>query len=244
MPSIRESSRIRRRGKSWGLCFPGRNAARNDGASPRQWFREMIDREIRDTRFGDESFAETLEALLGDNRKIRCPAEACAQREIIVTGPCAVSECPTCGISILLTDGLRIHEQFEEHKSTNECHSRFRDALEILALMNIHRYLVKTKEGRDAIANTAFVVDGPLAAFGTVAVLARAVHDELRRIQECLRADEVELLVMSGIKTGPFVEHFEELDRAPEPGRRVPAGLLLSSRQQLCSREYRGQQFK
>ena len=50
-----------------------------------------------------------------------------------------------------------------------ECHSRFRDVLEILALMNILRYLVKSKEGRDAIANTAFILDGPLAAFGTIA---------------------------------------------------------------------------
>ena len=212
------------KGEALGTMLPGRNAARRDGAGPRQWFRETIDRELRHVRFGDETFADTLEALLATNREIQCPAADCGQRHILVTGPNAMSECPACRLPILLTDGLRIHEQFDETKPAVECHSRFRDALEILTLMNILRYLVKTREGRDAIANAAFVLDGPLAAFGTIAVLAKAVHDELRRIQECLNAEGIELLVMSGVKSGPFVEHFAELDRAPEPGRRIPAG--------------------
>lgn len=211
------------KGEVRGAMLPGRNAATHDGASPRQWFRETIDRELKDVRFGDESFADTLEALLGADREIRCPAD-CGQAQICLTGPDAMSECPACGLPILLTDGLRIHEQFDETKPAMECHSRFRDALEILALMNILRYLVKTKKGRDAIAETAFVADGPLAAFGTIAVLAKSVRDELRRIQERLDADGISLLVMSGVKTGPFVEHFSELDRAPEPGRRISTG--------------------
>ncbi len=212
------------KGQVLGTMLPGRNAARRDGIGPRQWFRETIDRELRDARFGDECLAETLEALLGSNRKIRCPAVGCSQRQILVTGPDAMSKCPTCNLPILLTDSLRIHEQFDDTKATVECHSRFRDTLEILALMNILRYLVKSKAGREAIANTAFILDGPLAAFGTIAVLARAVHDELRRIQDRLKSERIELLVMSGVKSGPFVEHFAELDRAPEPGRQVSCG--------------------
>ena len=212
------------KGQALGTMLPGRNAARRDGIGPRQWFREKMDKELRDARFGDESFANTLEALLGENRQIKCPAEDCTQRDILATGTNAMLKCPTCKLPILLTDGLRIHEQFEENASTYECHSRFREVLEILTLMNILRYLVKTKKGRDAIANAAFVMDGPLAAFGTVAVLARAVHDELSRIQERLDAEGIELLVMSGVKSGPFVEHFAELDRAPEPDQRIPAG--------------------
>lgn len=209
------------KGKVLGTMLPGRNAARSDGVSPQDWFRKTIDKEIRETQLGDENFAETLSALLGDCRKIKCPAEGCSREDIIVTGPSAVSQCPDCGEPILLTDGLRIHEQFEEHKPAKECHSRFRDTLEILALMNILRYLVKTKQGRDAIANTAFVMDGPLAAFGTIAVLAKAIRDELQSIQESLYEDKIDLLIISGIKTGPFVEHFEQLDRAPEPNHRV-----------------------
>ena len=125
---------------------------------------------------------------------------------------------------MLLSDGLRIHEQFLENRSTDECHSRFRDLIERLALVNSLRYLIKTEEGRTAIANTAFVLDGPLAAFGTIAVLAQAIREEFKRIQDILdnTSGRPSLLVMSGIKSGPFVEHAAELDRAPEPDRRIP----------------------
>ena len=125
----------------------------------------------------------------------------------------------------MLSDGLRIHEQFEENASANECHARFRDALEILALVNSLRYLAKTSNGRNAIRNTAFVMDGPLAAFGTIAVLAKAVREELQRVQKVLDNDDGgELLVMSGVKSGPFVEHAAEIDRAPEPDKRILPG--------------------
>ena len=212
------------KGQVLGAMLPGRNAARKDGVNPRQWFREVIHKQLEEAKFGDESLVETLKALLGNKREIKCPSEKCDQKQIIVSGPDSMSECPACKIPILLTDGLRIHEQFEENKQVVECHSRFRDALEILTLVNILRYLVKSPEGRDAIANTAFVLDGPLAAFGTIAVIARAVRCELNRIQGCLNSDGRELLVMSGVKSGPFVEHFAELDRAPEPNKNIPSG--------------------
>ena len=212
------------KGQVLGTMLPGRNAARHDGIGPRHWFREVIDKEFREAKFGDESFADSLAALLGDDREIKCPAENCIQRRIVISGPNAMPVCPSCKLPILMTDGLRIHEQFEDNQSSEECHARFRDALEIITLVNILRYLVKTKEGIDAIANTAFVLDGPLAAFGTIAVLAASVRKELNRIQTYLDIERVQLLVMSGIKSGPFVEHFAELDRAPEPDLRIPRG--------------------
>ena len=69
-------------------------------------------------------------------------------------------------------------------------------------------------------------MDGPLAAFGTIAVLAAGVRREFTRVRRMLAAEapSSELLVMSGVKSGPFVEHAEELDRAPEPDKRIPPG--------------------
>ena len=123
-----------------------------------------------------------------------------------------------------MADGLRIHTQFLENASAVECHHRVRDALEILALINSLRYLKESDRGLTAIARTAFVMDGPLAAFGTIAVLANAVRKELREIQGTLHKKRpgAKLLVMSGVKTGPFVDHAEELDRAPAPNQRIP----------------------
>ena len=83
---------------------------------PRQWFRETIDKELRDARFGDESFAETLEALLGEQPGDQVPGRVhCAQRQI--SRDWSLTRCRNArpaGMPILLTDGLRIHEQFEE----------------------------------------------------------------------------------------------------------------------------------
>lgn len=213
------------KGETLGTMLPGRNAGKQDGTSPRTWFRQIINSELENANLGGESFAETLHALLQDNRRINnCPYPDCSGRNIQLPGPGELETCPTCGGPVWIADGLRIHEQFVEHQMAGECHSRFRDVLEILALMNALRHLVKTGPGRAAISNTAFVMDGPLAAFGTIAVLAKAVRDELRRIQNVMNEDSSgsNLLVMSGIKSGPFVEHAAEIDRAPEPGQRIP----------------------
>ena len=67
-------------------------------------------------------------------------------------------------------------------------------------------------------------MDGQLAAFGTIAVLARAIRKELQVVQKTLeeRYPDAQLLVMSGVKSGPFVNHAEELDRDPAPNKRIP----------------------
>ena len=212
------------KGETLGTMLPGRNAARKDGASPRTWFRQIINSELENANLGGESFAETLQSLLAKNRQIKCPDPDCSERSVHLPVPGESSICPKCQGPVWLADGLRIHEQFVENEQANECHARFRDALEILALMNALRHLEKTERGRRAIANTAFVMDGPLAAFGTIAVLAKAVREEMQRIQGVLDKDSPgsNLLVMSGIKSGPFVEHTAEIDRAPEPDRRIP----------------------
>ena len=214
-------------GKTLGIMLPGQNAAKRDGTDPRTWFREIINTELERTHFGGESLADTLHHLLEGNRTVRCPNLDCSYR-VSVPKPSEEGRCVECGERILLTDGLRIHEQFIENSSTIECHNRVRDVLEILALINTLRYLIGSERGRAAISNTAFVMDGQLAAFGTIAVLARAVRLELGKIQDRLRRDisGAKLLVMSGVKSGPFVDHVTELDRAPAPGQRIPIGQV------------------
>ena len=212
------------KGETLATMLPGRNAARQNGTSPQVWFREIVNNEIESANLGGESFAETLYALLPDRNVHMCPNPDCNESRLPLPEPGEKRTCPICRGPIWLTDGLRIHEQFVDHLPAKECHARFRSLLEILALINALRYLVATERGRTAIANTAFVMDGPLAAFGTIAVLAKAVREELQRIQSILddQPTKPNLLVMSGIKSGAFVEHAAELDRAPEPDRRIP----------------------
>lgn len=211
-------------GNTLATMVPGRNAEKSDGTSPHAWFRQIVNHEISKAKLGGETFAETLYALLPE-RDAKCPSGSCKDR-VTLPGPGQTSTCASCGIPVYLTDGLRIHEQFEDHRPAEECHARFRDALELLALVNAVRYLASTARGRSLLGRTAFVLDGPLAAFGTIAVLAAAIRKELSRIQELLDEAHVPdgLLVMSGIKSGAFVDHAEEIDRAPQPDSRIPKG--------------------
>ncbi len=217
------------KGESLGMMLPGMNAGKKDGTDPRTWFRQIFNNELEKAKAGGETFAETLYHLLGPGHKVdHCPNPDCEDKNLRLPLPGQVDYCPTCGVEVLLTDGLRIHTQFVENISPTECHNRVRDTLEILAMVNCLRYLAKSEAGLIAIGNTAFVMDGPLAAFGTIAVLSHAVRRELQKIQKLLNEKHpgALLLVMSGVKHGPFVDHAAELDRAPAPGERIPKDNL------------------
>ncbi len=233
LPKLQESGSVDPRnlrktekGNSLGALLPGTNAKTNDGLGSREWFRQTFqDTLMRASLSGTETFADSLYHLLGVGHQVgNCPNEDCDGKQLPMPAPDAPYECSSCGTTIFTTDGLRIHEQFIENQSAQECHSRVMDTLERIALINALRGLVKTQDGLDAISKTAFVMDGPLAAFGTIAVLARAIRLELKSIQETLQSavPGSQLLVMSGVKSGPFVKHAEELDRDPAPNSRIP----------------------
>ena len=222
--------------RSFGVMLPGRNAARSDGTDPRTWFRHILNEKLEHSRIPKEgeTFAETLYHLFQVGQKdrarevrdIRCPNPDCTERKVGLPKPFERQHCNACGEEILLSDGLRIHEEFYENAPVGGCHARFMNVLELLALMNSLRFLSWTRQGIQALADTVFVMDGPLAAFETIAALSRAVRIELRTIQNKLREQfqDSSLVIMSGIKSGAFVNHAQDLDRAPAPDARIPDG--------------------
>ena len=82
-----------------------------------------------------------------------------------------------------------------------------------------------------AIGRMAFVVDGPLAIYGTPAWLSTPIRAELARVNEAQKALTSRDMMIVGIeKTGAFARHFEMLDTRAENGQlRFPEGgqLLL-----------------
>ena len=212
-------------GKSLGALLPGTNATTTDGLSPQEWFRHRFNETLNSISLGGETFAQSLYHILGPDHKIRnCPNPQCEHHQLSMPVPGTQGTCPSCQITTMTTDALRIHEQFIENQSAVECHIRAMQTLELLALINSLRHLSQSPQGLTAMSNTAFVMDGQLAAFGTIAVLAQAIRKELQVIQNTLQKShpDAQLLVMSGVKSGPFVQHAEELDRAPAPNRRIP----------------------
>ena len=212
-------------GHSAGAMLPGTNARTLDGLGPQQWFRQCFNDLLSRLSLGGESFADTLCALLDPAHTItKCPNPDCDETRLPVPAPGSTVGCPSCAAPLHTSDALRIHEQFDDRHSSLECHMRVMQTLEILALANSLRCLSRSDAGLDALARTAFVMDGQLAAFGTIAILAHALRAEFDRAQGLLNAHRPgsQLLVLSGVKSGPFVQHAEELDRAPEPNRRIP----------------------
>ncbi len=214
-------------GHSLGAVLPGKNAKTIDGLGPKEWFRRSFNDTLNKVSLGSETFAESLYYVLGSQHKIRrCPNHPyCNGTQLPMPKPRTEENCPKCGMGIVTTDALRVHEQFRENESARECHIRVMQTLEMLALVNSLRRLAKSEQGLAALCNTAFVMDGQLAAFGTIAVLAQSIRREMKRIQIELQKfrPDAQLLVISGVKSGPFVQHAEELDRAPAPNKRIPA---------------------
>ena len=214
-------------GRSLGAVLPGANARTVDGMDAREWFRISFNDMLSKISLGGETFADSLYQILGSDHRIRhCPDLACSATHLPMPEPAKEAYCSRCGAVIVTTDALRIHEQFLENQSAVECHIRAMQTLEMLALVNSLRRLAESEQGLTALSNTAFVMDGQLAAFGTIAVLAQAIRKELRSIQAKLYAfrPDAQLLVISGVKSGPFVRHAEQLDRAPAPNNRIPNG--------------------
>ena len=215
-------------GSTLQLALPGRNARSVDGKVSRDWFRSSVQEVLETGHFGGETLAETLHALLENpntQRTIKCPNILCKSKPSTPTPGHMRSRCGKCDSEVFLSDALRAQEIFSDEEPCGDAHGRIRHALEILCLMNLLRGLAKTENGQVALGNIAFVLDGPLAAFGTIAVLQLGILRELRRIEKLLSPNH--LLVMSAVKTGSFVQYFSELDEAPEPDSRIPFGTAF-----------------
>ncbi len=207
------------------VALPGRNAQSGDGKASRDWFRHSVQEVLESGHFGGETLADTLHALLENERDIRCPNLVCKSRPLTPPPGQLRSQCRDCGTDVLLSDALRAQEIFTDEQPCGDAHGRIRQAFEILCLMNLLRGLVRTENGRTALSRIAFVLDGPLAAFSTIAALQPGVLRELGRIDRLLSPGR--LLVMSAVKTGTFVQHFSELDEAPAPDSRIPQGTAF-----------------
>jgi hypothetical protein len=210
------------------LALPGRNARSVNGKVSRDWFRSSVQEALETAHFGGETLAETLHALLEKTtpqRTIKCPNIFCESKSTTPSPGQMRSRCKECNCEIFLSDALRAQEIFSDEEPCGDAHGRIRHALEILCLMNLLRGLAKIEDGRAALGKIAFVLDGPLAAFSTIAVLQLGILRELRRIEKLLSPNH--LLVMSAVKTGAFVQYFSELDEAPKPDSRIPFGTAF-----------------
>ncbi len=211
--------------------LPGCNVAKSDGTPPRDFFRQSIYEALQGSvQKGHETLLETYRALVsGRSSTFRCPESDCDKSLIASTGTWTCS----CSNSILLfeTDPLRFHERFNEVGPNGEPHGEVMRFLEVILLLNVLRYFSSFDQGLSILPRLAFVVDGPLAAFGQFAAVVPYVQKELQRINDlCMSKTGKNILLFSLIKSGQFFEHFEQLDfdevTGPN-GKYAPQTVLL-----------------
>lgn len=98
---------------------------------------------------------------------VNCPTQDC-NRDIPV--PPAGSDCDACGVHLFPTDVLRIHEEVGEEDSNQSALGRLMSVIELLVLVGLATLLWEQSRQK-ALPTTLFIVDGPLAVFGTPAKL-------------------------------------------------------------------------
>lgn len=211
--------------------LPGCNVAKSDGTPPKDFFRQSIFDALQGSvQKNHETLLETYRALVsGRASTFRCPQSGCEQLLTPATGawvcPCSKSA------ALFETDPLRFHERFNEIGTNGEPHGEVMRFLEVILLLNVLRFFASFDRGLSILPRIAFVVDGPLAAFGQFAAVVPYVQKELRRINDlCLAKTGKNILLFSLIKSGQFVEHFEQLDFDETEGpnkRYAPQTALL-----------------
>jgi len=200
-------------------ALPGRGVIIDDERTPEASMRKTLFEEMANYRvFHDsESILETYEALLDkapDNRSINCP---CEENKPYRRGR-GEYECEYCDFALYSTDAMRFHELFSPHESGEKMYGHVMSSLERLWLVHVLRAFERRgEEWLAVIGRMAFILDGPLAVYGTPAWLSTPIREELARINDAQKAvTNTDMMVLGVEKSGAFVRHFEMLDTREE----------------------------
>ncbi len=124
--------------------------------------------------------------------------------------------CNECKNELYPSDCLRLWEEVSEYQSNGGPISRFMMVLE--HIMPIHYIRMIEEYNSDSSAsifnNLSFIVDGPLAIFGTAAWLHRCIMKYLYSINKCQLQKGLNEILFVGIqKTGQLVEYTELISK-------------------------------
>ena len=210
--------------------LPGCNIVHRNGMQPKEFFRASIYESLQGSiQKGHESLLETYRALVEErDHKFKCPETGC---KLLLAPKHGISTCDCSNpISIYETDPLRFHERFNEIGPNGEAHGEVMRFLEVILLLNVLRFFVSSEETIKTLPKIAFVADGPLAAFGQFAAIVPWVQNELIRLNKlCRESTGEDILLFSLIKSGPFYEHFEQIDyhQNDGPGKKYQSNSTL-----------------
>jgi NurA domain len=119
--------------------------------------------------------------------------------------------CPKCQGRVYLTDVFRLHEVVDDELGAGEILGYLTTTIEQMMLVHLIRTILRTKPA--LLKQFLFIKDGPLAFFGQTANM----HQPMRALVKFLF--ERHNLYLAGLeKSGPFVEHADEVAELLEAG--------------------------
>lgn len=143
----------------------------------------------------------------------------------VVPVPAAGTDCDACGVHLFPTDVLRIHEEVGEEGSNESALGRLMSVIELLVLVGLATLLWEQSR-QTGLPTTLFIVDGPLAVFGTPAKLRGRA---LEYFQSMGRSSPGVAPYVCGIeKSGALVDYARQLARHDILG---PGDLLVCDEQ-------------
>lgn len=123
-----------------------------------------------------------------------------------------IQTCPECNAELYLTDSLRIHEQISDFGDNTAAMTRFMNVTEHLIVATLVRMLAYYQP--KALANMAFILDGPLAIFGQPARVSFRLLSLYYRITQKLAEQGLFPPIVMGLqKDGQVMEHARALGR-------------------------------
>lgn len=123
-----------------------------------------------------------------------------------------VLTCKACGNEIYITDWLRLHEGISDFGDNASAMTRMMNAVEHLMLAAFIQQVFNAQPS--ALANIAFVLDGPLAVFGEPAKLSQRIQALIFRINVRLQELGLDPMMVIGLqKTGGVMDHALLLER-------------------------------
>jgi hypothetical protein len=120
--------------------------------------------------------------------------------------------CARTNRPIYLTDVFRLHERIDEELGAGGILGYLTTTIEQLIVVHILRLIARRRPA--ALANIAIIKDGPLAFFGVTAKLHKPMRDLLRHLSRTVQPNLI------GVeKSGPFVEHAQQIRDRIQPGQ-------------------------
>lgn len=213
--------------------FPGANVVGQGEENAKAHYRRVLFDKLKENKIFSncETLLQTYEYLFQIKRQEgganlpKSPIDGCEERMTYGEGE---YQCPYTGKPLFSTDALRLHELMKEDGKNEDLFTQTMGMLEKLWFIHILRSF-EQKNWLPYLHKIAFVLDGPLAVFGTASWLTKAISKEITRINDLQKKDSHQDLIIIGVeKTGAFVNHFELIDTSNGGAKgNFPRGKVL-----------------